>query len=196
VDTEWPKVSEVNVDNSLHLKLDELVLKKTEYEFAREEAKKVPDLKIGPVWQLNRLGNQEFNIFGLGFIMPLPFTDRNQGMRQVSEVNVRRAKLEADFNRGQRDIELDFRKKRYHELLEHLAVSGDLTKYNDLVLEYKSLFRRGLISIPSFLAFKRELTNLVVEVHTLEQELASHYLQIYHLSAKNADHSYLKALNL
>lgn len=195
-DIRWPVHPPTSQELSLHAKLDELALSKSEYELDREEAKKVPDLKVGPVWQLNRLGQQEYNIFGLAFVMPMPFTDRNQGLRQSTEMLVRRAKLEADFNRGQRALEIDFRKERYSELLTHLRGAGDLDRYDNLVAEYKGLFRRGLISIPSLLAFKRELMNLLIEVHGLEQELAGHFLELHYLSAPNAEHSYLRSLGL
>lgn len=195
---EWPKLDgyQFTPDQALSFKIDQLVLKKTEFEFDRENSKKVPDLKIGPVWQLNKLGNTEFNIFGVGLIMPLPFFDRNQGLRTTAEYNMKRAKREEEFRRVQRQKEFDFRKDSYLRLREKMSNKKDLEEYNKLTNEYKKLFTRGLISTSSFLTYKRELLNLTVEVHRIENALASHLMELYRLNNQATDGLLTKVLKL
>lgn len=194
---EWPDLDqfEYRPDQSLNFKLDQLVLKKSQFEFDREESKKVPDLKVGPVWQLNKLGAKEFNIFGVCLIMPLPFSDRNQGMRVASEYQLKRKQREEDYRRNQREREFDFRKDSYLRLRAKMEGRNDI-QYDKLVSQYQSLFNRGLISTPSFLNYKRELLNLTLEVHQIENALASHLLELYRLNDHSSDDFLTKVLKL
>lgn len=197
-ENDWPKLDayEFKPDQALTFKIDQLVLKKSEFEFDRENSKKVPDLKIGPVWQLNKLGNQEYNIFGVGLIMPMPFFDRNQGLRTSAEYNMKRARREEEFRRVQRQKEFDFRLDSYLRLREKINGNTDLEEYNKLTNEYKKLFTRGLITTSSFLTYKRELLNLTLEVHRIENALAAHLMELYRLNNQATDGFLKKVLKL
>lgn len=194
----WPKMKETTfkADESLAFKVSQLGIKKSEYELIREDAKKYPDLKVGPVWQLNKLGNLEYSTVGLSFIIPLPFFDRNQGLRSVAQINVNRQKLESDYTRQQISKEFDFRRKNYSELKSKLSKVKELDKYNHLLSEYRALFKRGLITIPNFLSYKREFLNLTSEVHEIESSMADHLVEIYVINNEPIDLIVPKVLNL
>lgn len=197
-ENEWPDLDgfQFRPDQALSFKIDQLALKKSQFEFEREESKKVPDLKIGPVWQLNKLGNQEYNIFGVGLIIPMPFFDRNQGLRTSAEFNMKRAERYEEYRRVQRQKEFDFRVDSYLRLLAKIKGNTDLEEYNKLTNEYKRLFLRGLITTSSFLTYKRELLNLTFEVHQIENALASHLLELYRLNNQTTDGFLEKVLKL
>lgn len=197
-ENEWPDLDgfQFKPDQALSFKIDQLALKKSQFEFEREESKKVPDLKIGPVWQLNKLGNQEYNIFGVGLIIPMPFFDRNQGLRTSAEFNMKRAERYEEYRRVQRQKEFDFRVDSYLRLLAKIKGNTDLEEYNKLTNDYKRLFLRGLITTSSFLTYKRELLNLTFEVHQIENALASHLLELYRLNNQTTDGFLEKVLKL
>lgn len=194
----WPKLDEYDFrpGQSLAYKIDQLALKKSQFEFDRENSKKAPDLKIGPVWQLNKLGNQEYNIFGIGLIIPMPFFDRNQGPRIIAEYNMKRAAREEEYRNIQREREFEFRKESYLRLLEKIDGKNDLEGYSKLTSQYKQLFKRGLITTSSFLSYKRELLNLTFEVHKIENSLAAHLIEIYRLNNQSYDGFLTKVLKL
>jgi len=185
----WPDLRQYDYrpDQSVEFQLDRLSLQKSQYVFDREESRKVPDVKLSPVWQSNRLGNNEYNLFGASIILPLPFTDRNQGLRDSARVDVRRSELELDFKRIQRQKEFAFRKESYTRLRSKLDGDGGLGLYTDNLESYAGMFRRGLISISSFLSYKRELLLLMVEVHQVEATLTEHMVELYHLNADSSD---------
>jgi len=194
----WPEMDEIElIENvSLDFKISQLAIRKSEFEFVREEAKKYPDLKVGPVWQLNKLGNQEFSTYGLSFILPLPLFDVNQGLRSVAEFNLRRSKLEADFSKQQIAKEFDFRKQNYIRLKNKFNSVNEITKYRSLLTEYRALFKRGLISISAFLSYKREFLNLTSEVHDIESALADHLIELHHINSLSTEKIIPKVLNL
>lgn len=194
----WPAMSssDLNLPDSPTFRLAQLGVEKSQFEFTREDAKKYPDLKVGPVWQLNRLGSQEYSTFGLSFIVPIPVFDLNQGLRQVSAINVRRSKLEADFTQQQISRDFIFHKENYLRLRKQILFASNHAKYESLMKEYRALFERGLISIPNFLSYKREFLNFLTEVHEVETLLAGHLIELYHLNNQSTQTFIPEILNL
>ena len=195
--TSWPDLEHFayEPDRSINFKMDQILIKKSQFVFDRENAQKYPDLKVGPVWQLNKLGNREFNIFGVGFILPLPF-ERNQGLRSHAQMNLERAKRTEEFNKTQREKEFIFRMESYQRLRTKLLAENDMEAYSAMTVKYNRLFKRGLLSTGSFLNFKRELLNLAVKVHEVETDLATHLMELYRLNDKSTDGFVAKVLRL
>ncbi|HLT23255.1 MAG TPA: hypothetical protein VKZ84_07420 [Bacteriovoracaceae bacterium] len=91
-----------------------------------------------------------------------------QLMVQKSQFNLEREKRTQEYNKHQRTKEFDFRISSYNKLREKFLADKEVEEYSKMVTNYTRLFRRGLISTASFLNFKREILNLAVQVHTLE----------------------------
>lgn len=195
--TSWPDLEHFNYepDQSIDFKIDQLLTKKSKFVFDNENSKKYPDLKIGPVWQLNKLANREYNIFGVGFILPLPF-ERNQGQRTHAQINLERIKRTEEFNKTQREKEFIYRLESYQRLRTKLLEENDLEEYSKMVVDFNRLFKRGLLSTSSFLNFKRELLNLALKVHEVENDLATHLIELYRINNKSTDGFVTKVLRL
>lgn len=194
---DWPNLKGLHYqeDQSINARIEKLMVQKSQFVFERENAHKYPDLKIGPVWQLNKLANKEYNIFGVGFILPLPF-ERNQGLRATAQINLERERRTQEFNKQQRAKEFNFRLTSYLRLREKILADKEIDQYSKMTSDFNRLFRRGLISTSSFLNFKREILNLAVQVHSIESSLATHLMELYRINDAPTDDLVTKVLKL
>ncbi|WP_408098979.1 TolC family protein [Peredibacter sp. HCB2-198] len=178
---EWPEIQSKTYkgENSLELKLADLALSKSKFELKREEAMVWPDLKIGPMWQFNRLGSLDYNLYGVGLIFPIPSFNLNQGMKQASRASITRNQKRYDYMLEQKRKEFDFRVKRYTDVLKEMKDYRKLNEFGDIIKETRSLFNRGLISIPIFLSYKNEFLEVLTRSQNLENILAQHLMEIY-----------------
>lgn len=180
----WPdlKLKPYQGRNALELKLADLALNKSQYELKREEAMVWPDLKIGPMWQLNKLGNYEYSLFGIGLTFPIPSFNLNKGMKQVSSASILRNEKNLNYLIEQKRKEFEFRVKRYMDIQAELKDFTRLNYFSDILVETRSLFKRGLISIPIFLSYKNELLEVITRSQSLESAMAQHLMEIYILN--------------
>lgn len=194
----WPDLQDLTFvpEKSLFTKLSELALEKSKLEFRREQAMAYPDLRIGPMWQLNKLANQESNLFGVGLIIPIPSFDLNQGMKQATSINIDRSQKRLDFNEGEMVREFNLNHRRYMALYKQVMDFRKKENFQAQILENKSLFKRGLVSIPLFLTYKREQLGLINKVHYLELDLAAYLSDLYILNNISLLDESSKVLNL
>lgn len=194
----WPDLSDYTFqpERSLFTKLGEIALEKSKLEFTREQANAYPDLRIGPMWQLNRLGNTEYNLFGVGFILPIPSTDLNQGMKQATKAGIARNEKQLDFQQEEMRREFRLNHVRYMSSYKQVMDFRKTEGFQGQILENRKLFGRGLISIPLFLTYKREVVGLITKVHELELDLAQYLADLLIINNAPLDDNSLKVLNL
>ncbi len=177
----WPDLNGVRYipEQSMFTKLSELALEKSKLQFRYEQAMAIPDVKVGPIWQLNEFNRREYNIFGVGIIIPLPVFDRNQGLKSAASIDIERSQKRLDFNQQEMDREFKLNHRRYMNLFKQIM---DFRKDQNLkaqLLTNRDLFKRGLISIPLFLTYKREQVGLINKMNTLELDLGSYLSEIF-----------------
>lgn len=194
----WPDLKNLTFapEQSLFTKLSELALQKSKLEFTREEAMAYPDLRIGPIWQLNKLGSQDYSLFGVGLIIPIPSFDLNEGMKQVTSVGIERSQKRKSFNDEEMVREFDLNHRRYMALYKQVMDFRKLENFQAQILENRNLFKRGLVSIPLFLTYKREQLGLINKVHSLELDLAAYLSDLYILNNQSLLNESSKVLNL
>jgi hypothetical protein len=194
----WPPIEDLRFvpDQSLNIKLAQLTLEKTEFEFNREESKVWPDLKIGPVWQRNTIQGRESDLFGLSIILPIPSTDLNKGLREAASANQRRHEKHLSFQRDQNVLEFHYRKSVYETLRSRYNAYQRLNDFSALIRKSQNLFKRGLISIPHILVIKQELLSLTRQVYRVENDIAEHLIEIFFINNLPIESVIYKALNL
>ena len=194
----WPDLSSVGFKSSLSFltKLSELALEKSELEFKREQANAYPDIRIAPMWQYNELGAKPYNLFGVGFVVPLPIVDRNQGLKAATLANVERNKKRLDFNEQEIIREFNLNHQRYTALQKDVMQFQKKFDFQALMLKKKELFRRGLVSIPLFLTYKREQVGLINKVHMLELDLGNYLSEVLIINGAPLIDESMKVLSL
>jgi hypothetical protein len=177
----WPDLSGVTFvpAQSLFTKLSELALEKSKLQFRLEQANAVPDVRVGPIWQLNEFNRREYNLFGVGFIVPLPIFDRNQGLKSAASIDIDRNQKRLDFNQIEMSREFKLNHRRYMNLFKQIMEFRKDQSLKAQVLTNRDLFKRGLISIPLFLTYKREQVGIIEKMNTLELDLGSYLSEIF-----------------
>ena len=146
-------------------------LKLAEREVSLAESSAWPNLKVGPVYQINTQGGVSYQAFGFNLSAELPIYQRNEGGKAFAESGVDRLKVyrlngirKLLNDRGQEIF-------RYQAALEAFKANSALSNVNRHHGQMETLFKSGLIQSANVIETHRQLVDLTRNVN--RQELAA-----------------------
>ena len=166
------------------LKSHEKNIQKKVAELNLENAKVIPDLKIGPMAQSYTTSGSTFVTAGVAFVLPLPILDRNIGARQLASVEISQASLKRRVHEEMLKENFEHKHQHYKKFLEVLK---DKEGTDDLKSKFSSaaqLFYQGKISIGLVIELQRQILEMKNTYHQAEMSALIELLDIYELTGQ------------
>jgi hypothetical protein len=143
------------------------------------ESRKVPNLRLSPVFQ-NYLNNQVNNTMaGVSFVFPLALFDRNQTERIQSELEQRYAQRKIETTRSREDFLFENTLQKY---INGLRVLKEIVVIDESVKTFEKLgnaFSEGKISISNIVDFCRQIDEILLRFHYGETILMKDLMNLY-----------------
>lgn len=181
----WPRFLAISSDlQAAELKKGEAELESAQKSSKLAESEAKPNLKLGPSFE-TRVGDGKAGVgLGLNLSMPLPLYHRNQGQRQEALLKERKARLNLELLRNEKQLEYRRLRQTYSKLLEFLNLAQKLAGHEQQHQKIESLFQRGLISSTLILETHRQLVESKQKFHELELKAIEALWRIYALEGR------------
>lgn len=176
----WPQVKNVSANQlSPGLLAAKAELKLAQAELQSAQAETWPDIKIGPMVQIEESGGNKDQIYGFQLSMDLPIFSLNGGGRTYAKLGVDRFEKSSQLTRNEET----------HERLEKLAVYErtvevlkDSLSAEELEKDHKShegFAKRGLVSAALIIESHRQIEELTKSRHAREIKALEALWEIY-----------------
>lgn len=166
------------------LKAHEKVIQKKQAELNLENAKAVPDLRIGPMAQSYTNSTNSFITGGVAFVLPLPFLDRNVGGRQIAAVEISQASEKRRIHQEFLKENFEHKHQHYKKFQKVLESKEDIEKLRGKFSNAIQLFHQGKVSINLVIEIQRQILEIKSVYHQAEMEALNELLDIYDLTGQ------------
>jgi cobalt-zinc-cadmium efflux system outer membrane protein len=183
-DVDFASLVDVGLQNRSDLKIQELSVERSKWNYALQKSMSVPDLKIGGVY--DQAGSYIQNYVGVSVGLDLPVFNRNQG-------NIKAAKAQVERERNyytnkqlevKNEIYMSIQKVRESENLYQSVdkkFAGAFEKINEGILEN---FRKKNISIIEFVDFFETYNIVVNQLNDLNAKRIDAYEELNYNTGK------------
>lgn len=183
-DVDFESLVDVGLQNRSDLKIQELTVERSKWNYALQKSMSVPDLRIGGIY--DQSGSYIQNYVGLSVGLDLPVFNRNQG-----NIKAARAEMEREKNyysnkqlEVKNEIYMSIQKVRESENLYQSVdkkFANAFEKINDGVLDN---FRKKNISIIEFVDFFETYNGVVNQLNDLNARRIEAYEELNYNAGK------------
>lgn len=187
LDLKFPEADEFiasDVQFNTALKSYEKVIQKKQAELSLENAKAIPDLRIGPMAQSYTSLGSTFITGGVAFVLPLPLLDRNQGGRQLAGVEISQASEKRRIHQEMLKENFEHKHQHYKQFLQLLKSKEEIEKLRSKFANATQLFYQGRVSINLVIELQRQILEIKNTYHQSEMEALTVLLDIYDLTGQ------------
>lgn len=182
---QWPNLSplsENEVSPTLAKAFGELSLSQAELSAASSQA--WPQLRLGPMARLDRVGNESENQYGFRLMMDIPVFNLNGGNKTHALNVVKKSEAIVELVRKEESHERAEQFKVYNNSVEALKESPTLMIINKDFDKNQGLARRGLISGALLIELHRQRNELIKSLNARELSAIQAQWLIYKLDGR------------
>lgn len=150
--------------------------------FELEKAKRIPDLKLGPIVGTRFQGKNKFYTFGISLTTDLPFFHTNGASMNEAEAQLKVSHIKLENSKKQAQTERDEWQSRFERNLETLSNSISLESVEKKHQKSDALFARGVLSIPLVIEAHRQMVEYFTSYFDSEYEATEAYLNLHYFN--------------
>ncbi|MCB1196871.1 MAG: TolC family protein [Deltaproteobacteria bacterium] len=170
------------VANSVQVLDAKQVLDIAQTQLAQENAKKTPNLSLGPAVGYGRSQGTDSLLFGAALSMPLPLLNKNKGNRAFENANVKKATLAFQNVEQKTLLDLEIWKQKYLRYYQSLHSIEGKESMEIKHRRLESLFRRGVVPANMVIEAHRQLIDFSQMQLSVELEAIEALWNIYRLT--------------
>lgn len=183
----WPSLNSISNTQNEELILSKRANLQADYlkaKFDLAEKKSIPDLRIAPVAQNYQSGNVNVYTYGLSFVFPIPFFDRNQTDRISSKLEMEWGKKQIELAQKKGTEQLQFKLNQYQTNISVLKKVELIENSLEEVESLKKWYQTGRLTLSNIVEFCRQLDETSKNFHIGETILMNNLLDILELQGK------------
>lgn len=150
--------------------------------FELERARRIPDLKLGPIIGSRFQGQDKFYIFGISLSTDLPIFNANGASINEAEAQLKVSHIKLENSKKQAEFELEEWKSRFERNLETLSRSIPLETAEKKHKKSAALFARGVLAIPIVIESHRQIVEYFNSYFESEYEATEAYLNLHYFN--------------
>lgn len=182
----WPEVTEQAQSLGPSPSLAKLVTNQgfAVAELERARAESWPDLRVGPMIQLQADGGLRSQLYGFQLNMPLPFLSLNGAAREYATVGVASSERTIELQKRFESHERAEQVRVYRGAVQALKEAGSIQSIEKRHQKIEGLSLRGLVSSSLVIEAHRQLIELEKNIHERELKSLSSLWQIYRFDGR------------
>lgn len=171
-----------DIELPTHLKIALAEHNKTQKNVEFERAKRIPDLKLGPIFGTRFQGKDQYYTLGVSLTTDLPFFNVNGASINEAEAQLKVSQIKLENSKEQSKSELEEWKARFDRNLQTLSRSISLDEVEKKHQKSEALFAHGVLSIPIVIESHRQIVEYFNSYFESEYEATEAYLNLHYFN--------------
>ncbi|MBI4396792.1 MAG: TolC family protein [Elusimicrobia bacterium] len=183
--TDWPELADLTLSTATAVRREAEAaasLARTRADAARSESR--PDLKAGPLAELEYGQGQSAQGYGAALSLSLPLYQRNEGRRALAEAEMKWAETNLALRDKELQTELEQRRQIYALAVESLQKTPSVAQMEEKHETMESLFERGLIESSLIIEAHRQMVEFTERQNAQELRAIEALWSIYALQGR------------